>query len=97
MSVPDWWEATLLALAAYRTWKLAAADSILDRPRARLFDDHSRLDAFVACQWCFGFWLALAWWAVWQAWPTGTLVAATPLALSAAVGALADRLDADSA
>ena len=97
MTAPDWWEATLLALAAYRTWKLAAVDSILDRPRARLLDSRPRLDAFVACGWCAGFWLALAWWTAWQAWPDATLAVTPPLAISVAVGALADRLGADSA
>jgi Protein of unknown function (DUF1360) len=47
---------------------------------------------FVQCPWCFGFWIALAWWAAWLAAPHWTLVAAAPFALSAAVGLLA-RLD----
>lgn len=96
MSVPDVWEATLLALAAYRTWKLAAIDKILDRPRAWLLDSRPRLDGFVACEACFGFWAAVEWWAAWQAWPKGTLVVATPFALSAAVIVLARIVDPES-
>ena len=33
MSIPDWYEAILLALAAWRIFQLIAFDSIFDRPR----------------------------------------------------------------
>jgi hypothetical protein len=90
----------LLALAAFRTWRLLAEDDLLDRPRryvTRLGSGWEKdgdpvpagyrigLGKFVACPWCLGFWLALAWWAAWQAWPHATEVAAVPLALSALV------------
>jgi Protein of unknown function (DUF1360) len=109
MNVPDWWEALLLALAAYRVWHLVADDTIFDVPRARLLRlgnwrvegdpvpaGYRRfLGDFIDCAWCLGFWIALAWWAAWQAWPHATLVAATPFALSAAVGFARSRLDSD--
>lgn len=89
MSVPGWWEALLLALAAFRLWKLLADDAILDRWRDRIMDGHEKLEEFVLCPWCLGFWITLAGWAAWQAWPHATLVAATPFALSGAVGLIA--------
>lgn len=100
MKVPDWYVFILLALAAYRTWRLLAEDDILDRPRNALLrlDPHwqkegdytgdgyrERLGTFLSCPWCLGFWLVLAWWGAWQAWPHGTTVVAVPMALSALV------------
>lgn len=47
----------------------------------------------IECPWCIGWWMALAWWGAWLAWPEATLIAATPWALSALVGLLAKNLD----
>ena len=88
MLVPSWWGLALLGLAAYRTWRLLAEDSILDKQRLRLYQrirKESFVD-FVGCPWCFGFWISLGWWGAWQLWPHGTLVAAGVMALSAVVG-----------
>ena len=88
MLVPSWYGLILLGLAAYRTWRLLAEDSILDKPRLRLYQrirKESFVD-FISCPWCFGWWLCLVWWGAWQLWPHGTLVAAGPFALSAVVG-----------
>lgn len=100
MSVPDWWAATLLALAAWRTFHLLAHDDILDTPRRRILrlsktwkqegdatgDRYREKWAlFLTCPFCAGFWIALAWWGAWQAWPHGTLVAATPFVINAGV------------
>lgn len=100
MSVPDWWEALLLALAAWRMWYLVAEDDLTERPRRYV----TRLDPrwekegdptgdeyrvalgnFLGCPYCLGAWLALAWWGAWQIWPQETLVTATPFVLSALV------------
>lgn len=93
MSVPDWWEATLLALAAWRVFQLIAEDEILERPRRYVT---AKLDAkwelFIECPYCAGFWIALAWFGAWQLWEHGTLVAATPFVLSAGVVAAAKVL-----
>lgn len=108
MNVPDWWAFLLLALAAYRVWRLLAEDAILDRPRRKL----TRLGSawqkegdpvpegyraewakFLLCPWCLGFWVSLAWWAAWQASEKWALVACTPFALSAAVGMIRVNLD----
>jgi Protein of unknown function (DUF1360) len=100
--VPSWWGAALLALAAYRTWHLAALDTIIEPLRRRAYrldgdgepaDGYRRsVDDFVGCPWCFGYWVAVAWWAAWLVWPHGALLVATPFALSAVVGLLA-KLD----
>lgn len=97
-----WWEFTLLALAAFRTFKLLAFDVVLDRPRDWLVGrntweakEHYRgkLDDWIHCPWCFGFWISLAWWGAWQAWPHGTIIVAVPLALNAVMALVAKRLD----
>lgn len=100
MNIPDWWEALLLALAAWRTYQLIAYDEILDWPRRKLTrlgkdwekdgdkipDGYRiRLAVFITCPYCAGFWIALAWWAAWQLEAHGTLIAATVFALSAGV------------
>lgn len=107
MNVPDWWQTALLALAAFRIFRLLGEDTILDRPRAwalRLgnWQEGQRVPAsyrekwgtFITCPWCAGFWISLAWWGAWLVWPHGTLVAATPFAISAVVGLVA-KLDLD--
>lgn len=98
MSIPDWYALVLLALASFRSWRLLAEDDILDRPRRYVTrlgstwqkegdqlpkDYRMGLNNFLTCPWCLGFWMALAWWGAWQAWPHGTLVVSVPLALSA--------------
>lgn len=95
--VPSWWAFALLALAAWRTFRLFAYDTILEPIRTRMMERYPRkgLADFMVCPFCVGFWVALVWWLVWQAWPHGTLVVATPFALSAAVGLLAANLDPD--
>ncbi len=100
MSIPGWYALVLLALAAFRTWRLLAEDDIFDRPRRYVtglgrewkeegnpLPEHYRvgLMAFIQCPWCLGFWLALAWWGAWEIWPHGATVAAVPMALSAIV------------
>ena len=102
MNVPDWWTFLLLALAAYRVWRLLAEDTILEQPRRMLvrlprnWHENSpipptyrgTLAEFISCGWCLGFWVSLAWWGLWQQWDAGTLVVATPFAVSAVVGFL---------
>ena len=100
MNVPGWWDATLLALAAWRLFHLLAYDDILDRPRryiTRLAPTwrqegdstgekyREKLGDFLTCPYCAGWWIALGWWIAWQLWPHGTLIAAVPFALSAGV------------
>ena len=100
MEVPDWWEFTLLALAAWRVFHLIGHDDILDKPRryvTRLRADwekegdptgkdyREKLGAFLECPYCLGFWIALIWWVAWLIFPTETVWLAVPWAISAGV------------
>lgn len=103
MKIPDWWAALLLGLAAWRTFQLLVHDDILDWPRRRLLrlgewkqdgdpvppTYRSWLGEWMKCPYCFGFWVALAWWGAWQITGHWTLVFAVPFALSTGVIALA--------
>jgi hypothetical protein len=90
---PSWYALLLLALGAYRTWKLLAEDTVLDGPRKHVLQYLPEM--FVTCPWCLGFWISAAWWGAWQAWPHGTLVAASLMALSALVGILGWAINTD--
>lgn len=86
----------VLALASLRVWKLAADDAILAAPRSRLVGAHittegvwfdrPRLEKWLVCPWCAGFWVSLAVYLAWLAEPRATVYAAVPFAVSAAVG-----------
>ena len=84
-AIPNWYPLVLLALAAYRVWRLLAHDTILDPLRHRLIRAESKQEEFLQCPYCAGFWVALVWWAAWQIWPHGTLVAASVFAINAGV------------
>jgi Protein of unknown function (DUF1360) len=106
-AVPSIWEFILLGLGSYRIWRLLSEDLILDRPRrwfVRLGRDwqegqptpqgyRAQLAEFLNCAWCSGFWISLASWGAWVAFPDAILVVMTPLSISAAVGLVRERLD----
>lgn len=94
-AVPSWWPFLLLALAAFRTWRLIAEDTILNRPRARFVRWLPKGEEFVLCPWCSGAWISVGWWLAWCAWPHWTLVVSVPFALSAVVALVAVNLDPD--
>jgi len=78
----------LIALAAYRAWRLLALDAIAAPLRLRLRGCAAEL---VSCPWCLGTWLtagfwALAWWQLSFAAPGLVLGAAA--ALTGVLGAL---------
>jgi hypothetical protein len=86
MNIPDWWEAVLLSLAAWRVFQLLAEDDLLETPRRYVTDRISDYwQDFLVCPYCLGAWVAVAWWGAWLAWGDSTLVVATPWALSAGV------------
>ncbi len=100
-AVPTWWPFLLLALAAFRTWRLIAEDTILDPIRVRLLtrgepDEYrAKWVEFIRCPWCAGAWISVAWWLFWVWQPHWTLVVATPFAISAIVGLVAANFDRD--
>lgn len=96
MKVPGWYELVLLALASYRVWRLLAEDTVLDRPRAWVVGlsgwqagqrtpvtYRESLAEFLTCSSCFGFWVSVVWFASFQLWEHGTIVASVPFAISA--------------
>jgi hypothetical protein len=96
LSVPDWWEAILLALAAWRVFQLIADDEILNGPRRYVTGKLSeKWELFIECPYCAGFWIALAWWAAWQLNEEWTLIVAVPWALSAGVIAASKVLSSE--
>ncbi len=104
----SWWPLLLLALAAYRVFRLLGHDTVLDGPRARLLrlgnwqegkpvppGYRAKLGEFIVCPACLGFWVTLAWWVCWLAWPHATLWAAFPFAASTVVVLVAKLGDPD--
>lgn len=85
MNFPAWYALLLLALAAWRTWVLLGRDTVLEPLREWLGARSQRLLAFLECPYCAGFWIALAWWGLWDAWPHATTVAAAALAITGLV------------
>jgi hypothetical protein len=81
MKIPDWYSLLILSFAAWRTFQLLAFDDILDRPRRWVLrldpnwkeegdevgaDYRLKWGLFVTCPYCAGFWISVAWYAVWQ-------------------------------
>ena len=94
--IPSWYGFVLLALAAYRTWRLIAEDAILDRIREPVLRRlPKKLEEGMACPFCLGAWIVIGWWLAWTAWHEWTLIVAAPFALSGAVGVFAAHLDPD--
>lgn len=101
--IPSVWEFALLAGAAFRVWRLLAADAILDRPRdwltrrakAEAGEHREEVDIFLHCPWCLGFWITVAWWGAWLIWPHATVLIAVPFAANALVALVAQNLDGD--
>ncbi len=105
--IPSPWEFALVALAAFRLWKLIGDDAIFDRPRDALLDrfdaerESTRWELFITCPWCAGAWLALLAYVGWMAtvgeWPDSAADFAVAggvwFALSAAVGYLGVTID----
>jgi hypothetical protein len=96
VNIPNWYEALLLALAAWRVFQLLSEDEILERPRryvtARLDE---KWELFLLCPYCAGFWIGVVWWVAWLIWPYETLVVAVPWAISAGVIAAAKVLSSE--
>lgn len=105
--IPEPYELILLALAAYRTWRLLAEDTLLDWPRRKILrlgnwrqegDPYPQgyretLGDFVGCPACLGFWVSLAWFVSWVLFPCQTLVVAAVAAISSLVIFQRQKLD----
>ena len=79
--IPEPYQFVLLALIAYRLWRLVAEDDILERPRRWLvrlprkwkegdsFPQKYReeLALFINCPWCAGAWVSLLVYTIWVA------------------------------
>lgn len=102
------WAFVLVALGAYRLWRIVARDSITEKARvaatgyadadAPPLEPGTRsprryLSALIRCAWCSGFYIAVAAYVCWRLWPHATLTGATPLALSAVLGLTRKNLD----
>lgn len=91
---PTWWGFVVIVLAAYRVWRLIALDSVFDRPRNRVLRRvPEKLHEGVQCPFCLGFWVVVAIWLLWIAWPKWTLIIAAPFALNGALGLLYANAD----
>lgn len=100
--IPSWYVFALLALASFRLWKLLGNDRILDGPRERferLARHNDKLDLFIECPWCLGFWCCVAVYAGWIvlgpgyfAWDEAYVGGVVIFAMSAVVGLLATLL-----
>lgn len=100
MKIPNWYELILLALASWRSYRLASEDEVLSRPRKWLLglsgwqegsptplSYREELALFLTCPWCLGAWLAVAWWGLYELQPHWTVVAAVPWSISALLAA----------
>lgn len=102
--IPAPWQFALLALGAYRLWRLIGIDEITAPIRDRITGRRTYarnpkgyrewLDKLIACPWCAGFWVTLAVWGCWQWHPHVVLVTLSPFALNAVVGLVTRNLDA---
>jgi hypothetical protein len=106
MSFPGAWVTIILLAAAFRIWRLLAEDFILDRPRHWIVNlprnwkegdaipknYREKLAEFINCPWCFGFWISIAVWGLWQINEHWTEVLCVPLAISAGVGLVVHNL-----
>lgn len=107
--IPNWYTTILLGLAAFRATRLVGWDTITRAWRIRWLTHRAevdgtvyigpgayrpRVDEFVHCPWCLGFWVSLAWWLGWWAEPRVVGSVAVWFALSAIVGLVAKNWDA---
>ena len=100
MTFPDWWAVTLIALAAYRLYRIVGEDKITERPRHWVLYElefrkegrGSYWNEFIECPWCAGFWISgllLLLYAALEGWWNAGGFVVTWLAISSLVGLLA--------
>jgi Protein of unknown function (DUF1360) len=71
-----------------------SAKQARDSHKGRRMQWHQeKLDDFIDCPFCVGFWTCVAVWVLWDAWPRWITFLAVPWALSAVVGLVTKDLD----
>lgn len=80
-------------LRAKLVGETARYDTTKDRDHPILTYKRPTLNHFLGCPYCLGAWLSLATYLAWRWFPTETLYALAPFALSAAVGLIVRNLD----
>lgn len=68
--VPNPWDFLIIALAAWRLWKLIAEDVILERPVDAILsripgERRAYWAKFIECPYCLGFWICGMGYAIW--------------------------------
>jgi hypothetical protein len=88
------WEVFIvLVLAIVRLHRLIAYDEITKPLRDSWISTHERVQYWVECPWCLGFWLTLAVLSGWSWRGHWLLVFSIPLAVSELVGIIASKID----
>ena len=80
-----WLAFVIITLAAARVTRLVTTDSITEPLRERLTRWPLAYE-LVTCPWCIGFWISLAWVAVWWTADGRAVWLAAPFAVSYLVG-----------
>lgn len=70
MTISEWYDQTnlvsvallvaLSGMVSHRIWRMAARDTIFDRPREAILPQTGFFRDLVECPWCLGFWLNVA-------------------------------------
>lgn len=86
----------LLALATYRIGKLIIEDVIFEKIREKIFKkfppESTKTGYFFTCYWCTSLWVATLLTVGYILVPSVMLIVCLPLALSAVVGILSERV-----
>lgn len=86
----------VLALACFRLTRLVTTDVVFNRPREwfwRRFPPESTMLGYLStCDWCASVWVGSLLAISYTIFPSATLLASLPFALSAVAGTLAARL-----
>lgn len=94
---PTWFVYAVLGLAAWRVWHLLALDDVTAPIRGRLVrkgngQQRKRLEEWIECPYCLGFWIALAWAGYVALWEEGAFWTALPFSFSTIIVAVSRAL-----
>lgn len=82
-------------LSVYRVTRLLIEDEIIDEARDWYFSKvktGGKLEYLMTCYWCLSFWVAIPFAILYIAKPDGMMVAGLPLASSAVVGFISQKV-----